>query len=65
MDQLPERTVAIAEVLGDLLLRTPVEEHGAEGLVAAVVRMRGPGEELAERGAVHNRCSLGLSVAFR
>jgi hypothetical protein len=52
-------------VLGDVLLRAAVEEHGAEGLVAAVIRMRGPGKELAERGVVHHRYSLGLSVASR
>ena len=34
--QLPERAVPVAELLGDVLRRTPVEEDGAEGLVAAV-----------------------------
>src|SRR6516164_9627494 len=62
IDQLAERAVAIAEVLGDVLLRAAVEEHGAEGFVAAVIRMGGPGEELPERGVGHHRCSLGLSV---
>jgi hypothetical protein len=62
VNQLPESTVPIAEVLGDLLLRSPVEEHGTERLVAAVIRMRRPGEELPVRGAVHNGCSLGVSV---
>jgi hypothetical protein len=64
INQLPERAVLVAEVLGDFLLRAAVEEHGTEGLVAAVMRMRGLGEELPVRGVVHNRCSLGLSVVF-
>jgi hypothetical protein len=64
INQLPERAIPIAESLGDLLLRAAVEEHGTEGLVAAVIRMRGPGEELPVRGVVHHRCSLGLSVGF-
>jgi hypothetical protein len=62
IDQLPQRAVAVAELPGDLLLRTAVEEHGTEGLVTAVIRLRGPGEELPVRGVVHHRCSLGLSV---
>jgi hypothetical protein len=62
IDQLPERAVSVAEAVGDLLLRAPVEEDGAQGFIAAVIRVRGPGEELPVRGAVHNGCSLGLSV---
>jgi hypothetical protein len=64
IDQLPERGIAVAEVFGDFLLRAAVEEHGTEGLVAAVIRMRGLGEELPVRGVVHHRCSLGLSVDY-
>lgn len=64
IDELSERAVPVAEVLGDFLLRAPVEEDGTEGLVAAVIRMRGPGEELPVRGVVHHRCSLGVSVGF-
>jgi hypothetical protein len=64
IDQLPQGAVAVAELLGDLLLRTAVEEYGAEGLITAVIRLGGPGEELPVRGVVHNRCSLGLSVDF-
>jgi hypothetical protein len=51
-------------MLGDLLLRAPVEEHGTERLVAAVIRMRGPGEELPVRGAVQDGCSLGVVRRF-
>ena len=64
IDQLTQRAVAVAELLGDLLLRTAVEGHGTEGLVTAVIRLRGPGEELPAPGVVHHRCSLGLSVVF-
>jgi hypothetical protein len=46
-------------VLGDLLLRSAVAEHGTQRLVAAVIRVRGVGEELPVRGVVHNGCSLG------
>ena len=62
--QLPERTVPVAEVRGDLLLRSAVEEHGAQRLVAAVRRVRGVGEELPVRGVVHNGCSLGVVSRF-
>jgi hypothetical protein len=64
IDQLPQRAVAVAELLGDLLLRPAVEEYGTEGLITAVIRLGGPGEELPVRGVVHHRCSLGLSVGF-
>jgi hypothetical protein len=64
IDQLPQCAGAVAEVLGDILLRAAVEEHGAEGLVAAMIWMRGPGEELAVGSVVHHRCSLRLSVGF-
>jgi hypothetical protein len=64
INQLPQRAIPVAEALGDFLLRATVKEHGTEGLVAAVIRVRGPGEELPVRGVVHHRCSLGLSVVF-
>ena len=59
IDQLTQRAVAVAELLGDLLLRTAVEGHGTEGLVTAVIRLRGPGEELPVRGVVHHRSPTG------
>jgi len=62
--QLPECAVPVAEVLGDLLLRAAVEEHGPQRLVAAVIRVRGVGEELPVRGVVHNGCSLGVVSRF-
>ena len=57
--QLPECAVPVAEVLGDLLLRAAVEEHGPQRLVAAVIRVRGVGEELPVRGVVHHRSPSG------
>ena len=64
IDHLPERVVLVAESLGDLLLRSPFEEDGPERLIAAMVGMGGMGEELPVRVAVHNGCSLGMSVVL-
>lgn len=62
INQLPESAVLVAEVLSDLLLRSPVEEHRTQRLIATVIRMRGLGEELPVGGVIHNGCSFGLSV---
>jgi hypothetical protein len=62
INELPKGAVPVAEVLGDLLLRSPVKEDGTQRLVTAVIRMPGLGEELPVGGVVHDGCSLGLSV---
>ena len=62
VNQLSERAVPVAKSIGNLLLRSALEKHRAEGLVAAVIRVRGTREELLELGAIHNGRSLELSV---
>jgi hypothetical protein len=59
-NQLPERAVLVAELLGDLLLRASLEEHGTQCLIAAVIWMRGSGKELPIRSTIHHSCSLGM-----
>jgi hypothetical protein len=55
MDQLPEGVVGVAEFAGDLLLGPAIEEDGAEGLVAAMPRAGGMGEEVMAACVVHRR----------
>jgi hypothetical protein len=58
VDQLPEGAVGVSELAGDLLLGPAVEEDGAEGLVAAVERAGGMGEEVVAAGVVHRRAPM-------
>jgi hypothetical protein len=55
MDQLAEGVVGVPEFPSDLLLGPAIEEDGAEGLVAAMQRAGGLGEEVVAAGVVHHR----------
>jgi hypothetical protein len=64
--------MGISELVGDLLLGSPVDEDGAEGLVAAVPGPGGAGEEVVAAGVVHRqapdvsffRVGIRLAVQF-
>ena len=72
MDQLAEGAVGISDLVGDLRLGSPVDEDGAEGLVAAMPGPGGAGEEVVAAGVVHRlapdvsffRVGIRLAVQF-
>jgi hypothetical protein len=55
VDQLAERAVGISELISDLLLGALFDEDGAEGLVAALARSDGAGEEVVAAGVIHRQ----------
>ena len=61
MDQLAERAVGVSELVGDLLLGSPFDEDGAEGLVAAVEGPGGVAEEVAAAVVVSHRHAPDVS----
>ena len=64
MDQLPHAAVGIAEFVGDVILREPLDEDGSQRLVLTMVGRRiGIQEELATAVEVHG-CTLECESVF-
>jgi hypothetical protein len=65
-DQVTHGVVAVTRSLGDVLQGMPLDEKGAEHLIAAVQRVGGFEEEAQAEGIVHDlapRCR-SISVGF-
>jgi hypothetical protein len=54
VNQLPQRAVGQAELLGNVLPRSPFDKHGAEGFVAALIRIGWASEKVPASGVVHD-----------
>jgi hypothetical protein len=64
VDQLSQRAVGEAELGSDVLGCASFDKHGAESLVAAVIRIGWLSEEVATSGVVHDLYSPKMSVGF-
>jgi hypothetical protein len=64
VDQLPQRAVGQAKLLGNVFRRSPFDKHGAERLVPAVVQIGRSSEEVLARGVIHDPYSPKMSVGF-
>jgi len=64
VDQLSYRAFGQAEPRGNVLHRSPIDEHGAEDFVAAMIRISRLSEELAASGVIHDPDSTKMSVGF-
>jgi hypothetical protein len=64
IEPLPQRTVGHPQLLGDVLHRSPVDEHGPQRFIAAVMRIAWLSEEGTASGVVHDPFSPKVSMRF-
>ncbi len=64
VEQLPQRAVGHAKLLRDVFRRSPIDKHGAECFVAAVIGIGWLDEEVAAGGIIHDPYSPKMSVGF-
>jgi hypothetical protein len=64
VNPLPQRAVGHAELFRDVFHHSPIDKHGAECFVAAVLWIGWLNEEGAASGVVHDPFSPKVSMSF-